>query len=73
MIAMLPSSSLGNEVTFHCLYLLDARRVRSLDVKSTEVNTEKGLKTRHFRELGVLFRLSDFFVLGIWQPNKTEG
>ena len=29
--------------------------VRSVDVKSTEVNTEKGLKTRHFRELGVRF------------------
>jgi len=28
--------------------------VRSLDVKSTEVNTEKGLKTRQFRELGIL-------------------
>ena len=51
----------------------DARRVRSLDVKSTEVNTEKGLKTRHFRELGVLFRLSDFFVLGCLQPGIIEG
>jgi len=30
-------------------------RVRSVDVKSTEVNTEKGLKTRRFRELGVRF------------------
>lgn len=29
--------------------------VRSLDVKSTEVNTKKVLKTRHFRELGVRF------------------
>lgn len=29
--------------------------VRSLDVKSTEVNTKKILKTRHFRELGVRF------------------
>ncbi len=36
----------------------------SIYVKSTEVNTENGLKTRHFRELGVLFRLSDFFVSG---------
>ena len=33
----------------------DTCRVRSLDVKSTEVNTEKGLKTRCFRELGVRF------------------
>ena len=47
--------------------------VRSVDVKSTEVNTEKGLKTRHFRELGVLFRLSDFFVLGCLQPGEIEG
>lgn len=29
--------------------------MRSLDVKSTEVNTKKVLKTRHFRELGVRF------------------
>jgi hypothetical protein len=55
------------------VYALYARRVRSLDVKSTEVNTEKGLKTRHFRELGVLFRLSDFFVLGCLQPGRNEG
>ncbi len=48
-------------------------RVRSLDVKNTKVNTEKGLKTRHFRELGVLFRLSDFFVLGCLQPGIIEG
>ena len=27
----------------------------SFDVKSTEVNTEKGLKTRRFREFGVHF------------------
>ena len=33
MMAMLPSSSLGNEVTFHCLNNLDARRVRSIDDK----------------------------------------
>lgn len=37
--------------------------MRSIAVKSTEVNTEKGLKTRRFRELGVLFRLSDFFIV----------
>lgn len=29
--------------------------VRSLDVKSTELNTEKGLKIRHFRANGILF------------------
>lgn len=34
---------------------------------------EKGLKTRRFRELGVLFRLSDFFVLGCFQPGRNEG
>lgn len=33
----------------------DTCGVRSLDVKSTEVNTEKGLKARHFRELRVRF------------------
>lgn len=47
--------------------------MRSLDVKSTEVNTEKGLKTRHFRELGVLFQLSDFFVLERLLPGEIEG
>lgn len=31
------------------------RRVRSIAVKSTELNTEKGLKIKHFRELGVRF------------------
>lgn len=34
--------------------------VRSIDVESTELNTEKGLKIKHFRELEVFFRLSDF-------------
>lgn len=29
--------------------------VRSIAVKSTELNTEKGLKIKHFRELGVRF------------------
>ena len=47
--------------------------MRSLDVKSTEVNTKKVLKTRHFRELGVLFRLSDFFVSRCLLPGKSKG
>jgi len=38
----------GNSLTI-------TRRVRSVDVKSTEVNTEKSLKTRHFRAIGILF------------------
>lgn len=50
-----------------------SRRVRSIAVKSTEVNTEKGLKTRRFRELGVLFRLSDFFILGCLQQREIKG
>lgn len=37
MIAMLPSSSLGNEVTFHFLYHLDARGVRSIDDTGGEI------------------------------------
>ena len=45
----------------------------SFDVKSTELNTEKGLKTRHFRELEVFFRLSDFFVFGGCCPGENEG
>ena len=45
--------------------------MRSLDVKNTEVNTEKDLKTRRFRELGVLFRLSDF-LLG-FKPVQHSG
>lgn len=42
---------------FNCYpsYMLGTCGVRSLDVKSTEVNTKKILKTRHFRELGVRF------------------
>lgn len=47
--------------------------VRSVDVKSTEVNTEKGLKTRHFRELEVFFRLSDFFILQGCCLGENEG
>lgn len=35
MIAMLPPSSLGNEVTFDCLNNLDARRVRGPPTKKT--------------------------------------
>ena len=31
------------------------------------------MKIKHFRELEVFFRLSDFFVLGIGQPGKIEG
>ena len=49
------------------------RRVRSIAVKSTELNTEKGLKIKDFRELEVFFRLSDFFVLGCLQPGIIEG
>jgi len=33
----------------------EACGVRSIAVKSTELNTEKDLKIRHFRELGVRF------------------
>lgn len=44
MIAMLPPSSLGNEVTFDCLNNLDARRVRSIDVKGRKVRNYKRLK-----------------------------
>ena len=29
------------------------------DVKGTELNAEKGLKIKHFRELEVFFRLSE--------------
>lgn len=43
------------------------------DVKGTELNTEKGLKIKHFRELEAFFRLSDFFALVIPKPEKTEG
>lgn len=38
MMAMLPSSSLGNEVTFHCLNNLDARRVRGVDRAEKALN-----------------------------------
>lgn len=31
----------------------------SIDVKGTELNAEKGLKIKHFRELEVFFRLSE--------------
>lgn len=44
----------------------DTCGVRSIVVKSTELNTEKGLKIKHFREMEVFFRLSDFCVLGVW-------
>lgn len=47
--------------------------MRSIAVKSTEMNTEKSVKTRHFRELEVFFRLSDFFVMGDLLPRKIEG
>ena len=67
-------SHIVDEVKDVCSYVSDNTcRVRSLDVKSTEVNTEKGLKTRHFRELGVLFQLSDFFVLERLLPGEIEG
>lgn len=37
MIAMLPSSSLGNEVTFHFLYHLDACRDCCIDDNSKKI------------------------------------
>lgn len=45
----------------------------SIDVKGTEVNSEKGLKIKHFREMEIFFRLSDFCVLGVWELGKSEG
>ena len=55
----------------HVLYIRTCG-VRSVDVKSTEVNAEKGLKTRRFQEL-VFFLLLDFFVYGLLLPSKIEG
>ena len=58
------SSSLDTIEELYSSSATDTCGVRSIAVKSSEVNTEKGLKTRHFRQLEVLFRLSDF--LGSW-------
>ena len=57
----------------HLYCALMACGVRSIAVKSSEVNTEKGLKTRHFRELEVLFRLSDFLVSWYLLPGEKIG
>ena len=43
MIAMLPSFSLGNEVTFHCLYHLDACGECGVDVKSEQKQIKQNL------------------------------
>ena len=60
-------SSDGNVVGEMCSPAdADTCGVRSIVVKSTELNTEKGLKIKHFREMEVFFRLSDFCVLGVW-------
>ena len=45
----------------------------SIAVKGTEVNRVNSLKIKHFRELEVFFRLSDFFVLGDLLPGEIEG
>ena len=51
----------------------EARRVRSIAVKSTELNTEKGFKIKDFRELEVFFRLSDFLILQGCCFGENEG
>ena len=40
-----------------------------IDVKGTEVNTKKGLKTRRFRELGVF---SGFRIFSFWGACSQE-
>ena len=63
-----------DEVKEACSHiLLDTCRVRSIAVKSTELNTEKGLKIKDFRELEVFFRLSDFFILQGCCFGENEG
>ncbi len=47
--------------------------MRSVDVKSTELNTEKGLKTRHFRELEMCFRFSLLGMRRVLLPGRNEG
>lgn len=56
MIAMLPSSSLGNEVTFHFLYHLDACGDGCVDVKGKIETTEEWTKIRLFK-VGLTFRI----------------
>lgn len=47
--------------------------MRNIAVKSIEVNIEKGLKTRHFRELGVLFWFLDCFISVCLLSGKIKG
>ena len=68
------SSYTNNHLDKSCSHTSDAaRRVRSIAVKSTELNTEKGLKIKDFRELEVFFRLSDFFILQGCCFGENEG
>lgn len=52
MIAMLPSSSLGNEVTFHFLYHLDACRDGCIDVKGELGKGKKCCRIKGFKTNG---------------------
>lgn len=69
MIAMLPPSSLGNEVTFHCLYLLDACRVCSVDRAEIASNNKVCGFINNFKYVFYVplnFGLGDFlFAMGV--------
>lgn len=55
------------------MYRIEPRGVYSFDIKSTELNTKKGLKIKLFRKLEVFFRPSNFCVFRGYDLGENEG